>query len=184
MAVILAFPVGAAAAGLVDTLAKGPAIGERIPHALDVVDHTGKKRSFASLAGKRGLILLFYRSLEMCPSCEMRVRLWNDRTGSVKGLGYRIATVTNDSVETLARVAQRCGSVFALLSDRNAKVIEAFGLVDAQYPPDSAWYGTAHPMIFVIDPQGTIIHRYSNRNFRDRPDIDAILAQLRRQAKG
>lgn len=57
----LAFAVaGAKADGAVD---RGPKIGETIPPVLAAADHTGTFKTFPDLAGERGLILLFTRSL-------------------------------------------------------------------------------------------------------------------------
>lgn len=56
-------PARAAAGDDHDTLDKGPKVGAAIPRPLMAVDQTGKTRDFASLTGKRGLILLFSRSL-------------------------------------------------------------------------------------------------------------------------
>ncbi len=42
----------------------GPAIGKPIPHSLEVPDQRGEARSFKTLTGTRGLLLLFSRSLD------------------------------------------------------------------------------------------------------------------------
>lgn len=41
----------------------GPAVGERIP-AFETVDQSGTTRTFDSLKGPRGLVLLFVRSAD------------------------------------------------------------------------------------------------------------------------
>ncbi len=43
---------------------RGPAIGKPIPHNLEVRDQRGQARGFKTLTGKRGLLLLFSRSLD------------------------------------------------------------------------------------------------------------------------
>ena len=53
-----------AAANPLDTLDKGPRVGQPIPHSLAVRDHADRRQDFKSLAGRRGLILLFSRSLD------------------------------------------------------------------------------------------------------------------------
>jgi len=61
---LLAFPLTAQAAGSeYDKLDKGPKVGAAIPQPLTANDQNGNQRSFASLAGKRGTVLLFARSL-------------------------------------------------------------------------------------------------------------------------
>ena len=62
VALVLTTPV--AAAGPNDQLRQGIRVGETIPHQLNAADQAGRERSFQSLSGKRGLILLFTRSLD------------------------------------------------------------------------------------------------------------------------
>ena len=55
---------GALAAGDLDTLDKGPAVGTAIPHQLTAPDQRNEIRDFSSLTGKNGLIVLFSRSFD------------------------------------------------------------------------------------------------------------------------
>jgi cytochrome oxidase Cu insertion factor (SCO1/SenC/PrrC family) len=41
----------------------GPAVGERLP-AFEAVDQDGRPRTFESLRGPKGLVLLFFRSAD------------------------------------------------------------------------------------------------------------------------
>lgn len=47
-----------------DTLKAGPAVGAKIPHDLKTVDHQNQHQDFKSLAHKKGLVILFSRSLD------------------------------------------------------------------------------------------------------------------------
>ena len=78
----------------------------------------------------------------------------------------------------LARFARRDGIAFALLSDEGSRIISAFDLTDASLPETNPWYGFAKPMIVVLDERGIVRHRFSIRDKRDRPDIDAVLGKL------
>jgi hypothetical protein len=51
------------AAGPNDTLDKGPKVGATIPHMLKTVDHQNQHQDFKALARKKGLIVLFSRSV-------------------------------------------------------------------------------------------------------------------------
>lgn len=55
---------GADAAGPLDKLDRGLKVGETIPLPLAATDQTGNTRSFETLKGERGLILMFNRSFD------------------------------------------------------------------------------------------------------------------------
>ncbi|MGB0576831.1 MAG: hypothetical protein ACPGPC_11870 [Alphaproteobacteria bacterium] len=48
----------------VDELTIGPKVGTALPHALKAQDQNSQYRDFKSLARKRGLIVMFSRSLD------------------------------------------------------------------------------------------------------------------------
>lgn len=70
------------------------------------------------------------------------------------------------------------------MSDAKAEIIPAFGIANPQFPKGSSWYGVALPIIFVVDKGGIIRHRFSLRNYRERPEIDVILDTLKKDVKG
>ena len=39
-------------------------------------------------------------------------------------------------------------------------------------------------MIFVVDEKGVVRHRFYERDYSDRPDVDVVLEVLRREAGG
>ena len=66
-AIVVALVLAAAPAGAAerdDTLARGPAVGRTIPHSLASRDQDSQYQDFKSLARRRGLILMFSRSLD------------------------------------------------------------------------------------------------------------------------
>ena len=62
-AILVMLPLAAQAGEPRDALAKGPKVGESIPQPFQTTDQNGTARDFRSLVGKRGVILLFSRSL-------------------------------------------------------------------------------------------------------------------------
>lgn len=78
----------------------------------------------------------------------------------------------------LARFAKRRDIRFTLLSDPNSEAIQAFDVLNEDFPPKSAGYGIARPVIFVVDSNGVIKGRFSESNYRERPDMDTVLNTL------
>jgi hypothetical protein len=65
LALVLSLPLHApATAGERDQLDRGPKVGAPIPHPLDARDQRDQHQDFKSLARRRGLIILFSRSLD------------------------------------------------------------------------------------------------------------------------
>jgi len=92
--------------------------------------------------------------------------------------------VTHDKPAALKRFADARNIDYTLLSDANAEIIPAFGIANPQFAKGSSWYGVALPIIFVVGPDGVIRHRFSLRNYQDRPEADTILDVLRKDAQG
>jgi peroxiredoxin len=53
-----------------------------------------------------------------------------------------------------------------------------------QYADGSKAYGVARPMIFVVDRQLRITHKFAEESYRARPDLDQVLAALRKLRRG
>ncbi len=172
------------AAGEHDRLARGPQVGEPIPHTLGTADHEGTPRDFASVIGERGVVLIFSRSLDWCVYCKRQAIVWNDRLEEITKLGYTVAILTYDSPTDLRRFAGRRKIDYTLLSDPGSEVIRAFDLLNERYRPGSYAHGVPHPAIFVVDPDGTITHRVSEESYRNRPEIDVVLEALHRAMPG
>lgn len=85
-----------------------------------------------------------------------------------------------DAAETLSRFAKQRGIAMTLLSDPNSAIIAAFDLQNPRYPPGSRWHGLALPAVFVVSAEGIVTHRWSDPNYRWRPEPDDVLQELRR----
>ncbi len=169
---------GTAAADDFYALDRGPETGERIPHSLATKDQLGQPQDFETIAGENGLVLLFSRSLDWCVFCKGEALDWNARYQEFADRGYQVAILTYDDVDDLRRFSGRRDIEFPLLSDPDSEAIRAFDLLNQQSRPGSRTYGIPHPAVFVIDPRGVITHRFAERNYSSRADIDMVLTAI------
>lgn len=63
-------------------------------------------------------------------------------------------------------------------------MINAFGLFNDRFPEGSFYYGVPHPVIVVLDADGRVNHRFSERHYSTRPQVDDVLTVLRGNASG
>jgi peroxiredoxin len=66
---------------------------------------------------------------------------------------------------------------FPFLSDREHKIIDAYGLRDPAYESQKV-YGIPHPAVYVIDKQGKVVWAKIESDYKQRPTNEEIHAAL------
>lgn len=155
----------------------GPAVGARIPE-FAAVDAGGAARSFASLPGKKGVVLVFFRSARWCPFCQHQLIDLKAVQAPLAERGYSLVALSYDKPEDLTKFAEKQAVKYTLLSDDGSKMIDAFRLRDPQYPAGNFAHGVPKPAIFVVDTHGVVRAKLAKEGYRIRSDNAAILAAV------
>lgn len=66
----LAGAVSSALAQVPAGMELGPKVGAKAP-AFSLISNSGEPRTFETLKGRRGLVLVFVRSADWCPFCKV-----------------------------------------------------------------------------------------------------------------
>lgn len=163
----------------------GPEVGTPAP-AFSVPDATGAQRSLADLAGEKGLVLYFNRSLDWCPICLRQTIELQASAAAFDAAGWGLAVLTYDSVETLAIAARRRELSVPLLADPDSQVIDAFAVRDPIYAdPNHRAHGVPYPIAFAITPDGAVAAKFWHEaglgdagGYRTRVTAEDVLAAL------
>ena len=166
--------IGAASA---QTHNAGPAIGSMLP-PISAPDATGANRTLASLAGANGTVLLVTRAADWCPFCQQQMIGLEGIRAQIEQRGYQIVTISTDSVEELARFDQRRNIGYTMLSDEQASIVRQLDLLDPTMPPGRRHNGLPIPTILVISPQGEVLAKLGDANYRVRPAPEVVIATL------
>src|SRR5581483_9899679 len=97
VAVALAMPLAAHAAWEV-----GPPVGSKVP-PLHVIDLKGAPVTLRDVAGKNGVVLVFFRSAKWCPYCQRQLMELKDAPGPLAERGYKLAALSYDPTDVLTR---------------------------------------------------------------------------------
>ena len=108
---------------------------------------------------------------------ELRALLPDDLAAETE-----IVTVSVDDREGMQLMIDRVAADdgvepdFIMLSDPDHRVIDRYGLFNADAPPNRP---LPHPATFVIDKEGVVRYRFVEVDYRVRPTNEDILAVLK-----
>jgi len=169
---VLSLPAAAAETGI--------KVGEKIPGHLEAMTQSSEMVNFDDLAGEKGATLVFYRSADWCPYCQQQLIELNKRADEFGQAGYPLVGISYDGVQELDQFAAKRRIKYTLLSDRDSKIIKAFGILNEDNEPDSFAYGVPHPSIYVVGLDETVKAKYQEDGYKDRPNIDDILSDIKK----
>jgi len=124
---------------------------------------------------KRGPVaLVFYRSADWCPFCKKQLQDLEKNRPAIEAAGVQLIGVSYDAPATSAAAATKLSLTYPLLSDTGSKVIDAYGIRNAEAKGKAE--GVAHPVVFIVDRAGVIRAKLMRDGYRDRPESAEIIA--------
>jgi peroxiredoxin len=150
-------------------------IGDQLP-PLEAMDQNGEVRQLKDLTGDKGLILVLSRSFDWCPFCITQLNKLVEAAPQFQELGIGIATMTYDSLDILKDAELDYETTFPLLREDDTQYFSALGVLNKDYAPGSRAYGIPEPGIFLVDTNGVIRFKFSEQDYRVRPDFAEVLA--------
>ncbi len=155
----------------------GPAIGATLP-TISAPDETGATRTLSSLSGQSGIVLLVTRAADWCPYCQAQMIGLEGARADIERRGYRIVTISTDSVEELAAFERRRNIGYTMLSDEQAQIVRQLDLLDPTMQPNRRHNGLPVPTILILSPQGEVRAKLGDANYRIRPAPEVVLATI------
>ncbi len=107
----------------------------------------------------------------------MQLKEWQDR---FENLGVNVAGMTYDTQQKLSEFVTTAELKYPLLQDVNSEHINAFGIRNVDYEPDSKFYGIPYPGIVLISPDGKVLAKFAEPGYRARPEFSDVYSQVTR----
>jgi peroxiredoxin len=170
----------------------GIPVGQKVPdiHARDL---DGKDVSLSSLYTKGPILLAFYRG-GWCPYCSSENHALATAYPEYQKRGVTPVTVSVDTPDAEAKTKATYTIPFPVLSDSDAKMIEAFHVVnhvddatiakmkgfglDLESYSGKAHHEIAIPSLFLIDRTGVVRWAHSDPDYKVRPSTAQILVAI------
>lgn len=154
-------------------------VGDKIPHNLELKDSKGKMRSFSDLKGKKGMTLVFIRSVEWCPFCQKQLIELNKNAKKFSEAGYPVVTVSYDALPQLEKFVTKNNPKMTMLSDPRSESIRAFGILNKANVKGTMSYGIPHPGVYIVDKNKEVQAKFFKKGYKDRPSSKELLAKIK-----
>ena len=170
--------------------ASAPMVGEAIlPFALP--DGSGLMHRLEDMVEKGPVVLSFNRG-HWCEYCLIELAALKGALGEIAASGAQVVSIMPEGVEFISKIA--ADNSFVVLRDENNGYALALNLVIwlgdrvrelylmhemrvDQYQGNEGWF-VPIPATFVIGTDGVVAARFVDPDFRQRMEIDDILAAL------
>ena len=144
------------------------------------------------------VVLSFYRG-GWCPVCNIQLHGYQERLAEIEKLGATLIAISPETPSNAEVTMVKHNLTFTVLSDQGNHVASEYGILWAvpeegrenfsKWLEDSAGktledynaqagYELPVPATFVIDPNGSITYAFADVDYKNRADIDDILAAL------
>ena len=158
-------------------------IGDKMPDFI-LPDVNGKTVRLSELIKKQPVVLVFSRG-GWCPLCSKQLAALSADFEQFKQKGATLVAISNETPEQGVNLLTKLRLPYYLLTDSQSKVISLYGVhVKKRELADMpALLGHrkdyAMPSVFIINKQGNLVWSFIGKTYRDRPDNEKILANLR-----
>lgn len=148
-------------------------IGTPLP-GFSLPDQSGEEKTLADLAGPQGLVLFVY-SKDNTSGCTAEAGEFQERLAGFAGLGYNLAGLSRDSVQSHVKFAAKLGLGYPLLSDPETGLHQSLGAWGSKKVKGEVKHGPVRSTV-VTDAQGRVVKAYTK--VKAKGHAQAVLEDL------
>ena len=158
-------------------------------------DQNGKEVSLKDLRKKGPVVLVFYRG-NWCPYCNKELKNLQDSLSLLTDKKAQVVAISPEAAEGVSETVKKTGASFPVLYDKEAKVAKSYQVayeVDEKTTTRYKSFGTdllkinqqkgspilPVPAVYIINRDGSITYRYFNEDYRKRPSVAELAAQIK-----
>jgi len=136
-------------------------VGDTAPLDIEVLDEQSRPITLRSLLGN--YVVLYFYPKDNTPGCTKEACNFRDANVDLKKLGVQVIGISKDSATSHHNFKQRHNLNFPLWSDKEHKLLSAFGAWGEKKSFGKLFMGIIRST-FIIDPQGKIVKTWEKVN--------------------
>ena len=158
-------------------------------------DQSGAEVSSKELRKKGPVVIVFYRG-NWCPYCNKELKNLQDSLALFTEKKAQVIAITPEASEGIAKTVEKTGAIFPILYDADAKLAKAYGVAFTVDEKTAKRYKSFDidllkinnqktepvlpvPAVYIINKDGSVTYRYFESDYKKRPSVAELLAQLK-----
>jgi len=157
-------------------------------------DQSGAEVSLKDLRKKGPVVVVFYRG-NWCPYCSKALTRFQDSLQYLTAKGAQVVAITPEGAAGVAKTTEKTGVVFPVLSDVDMKIANGYKVAYSVDDRTLGRYKNAGidlletngqkeaklpvPAVYIINKEGSVTYRYFNEDYKKRPWIKDLLAEIK-----
>jgi len=156
-------------------------------------DQLDREIRLKDLLKKGKVVLVFYRG-NWSPDCNKELKRLEDSLQLIKDKGATLIAVTPEKPESILKTIDKTGAQYSILFDDGLKIMKAYDVafeipentltrykntgIDVETNNGKNGKYLPVPAVYVIDQESTVTYRFFEPDYKKRPSVLEILANL------
>jgi peroxiredoxin len=156
-------------------------------------DQNGTEIHLKDLLKKGKVVLVFYRG-HWSPDCNKELKRLQDSLQLIKDKDATLIAVTPEKPDSIIRTIEKIAATYSILSDDKLKIMKAYDVafevpentltryhntgIDIEANNGTNGKFLPVPAVYIIDKESNIIYRFFEPDYKKRPSVKEILANL------
>lgn len=158
-------------------------------------DQNGVDINLKDIRKKGPVVIIFYRG-NWCPYCNKELTRLQDSLQLITEKGAQVIAVTPEASEGIAKTIEKTKATFSIVHDEEMKIAKSYKVaydVDERTTSRYKSFGNdllavnqqklkvvlPVPAVYIVNKEGSVTYRYFNEDYKKRPAIKDILAELK-----
>ena len=156
-------------------------------------DQNGNEIRLKDVIKKGKVVLVFYRG-QWCPYCNKELSRLQDSLQFIIDKGATLLAVSPELPENVSKTVEKTKATYSVLYDKDMKIMKAYDVEYEMTENDVTRYRNSGldiekangkngkflpvPAVFIIDKDATVTYRFFEKDYKKRPSVKEILANL------
>ena len=158
-------------------------------------DQNGVEINLKDIRKKGPVVIIFYRG-NWCPYCNKELTRLQDSLQMITEKGGQVIAVTPEASEGIGKTIEKTKASFSIVHDEEMKIAKSYKVaydVDERTTSRYKSFGNdllavnqqklkvvlPVPAVYIVNKEGSVTYRYFNEDYKKRPAIKDILAELK-----